>query len=135
MVPPQATSVPGVKAARKVRTGPVAHGRGPRGPEALTKSYGFWASSSPAEQYVPDSPPHGAIPQVRPDSLANGGDRFRHAHRLVRRGATSVAWGKGLPGRRIMAQNSPQDGHGEHRNSRLRVRRGGRRCDGSQVNR
>jgi hypothetical protein len=42
---------------------------------------------------------------------------------------------KGLPGRRVMTQNSPQDGHGEHRNSSLRVRRSGRRCDGSQVNR
>jgi hypothetical protein len=50
--------------------------------------------------------------QVRADTLTNGGRWIRFAHWLVRRGATSVAWAKGLPGRRVMAQNSPQDGHG-----------------------
>ena len=42
---------------------------------------------------------------------------------------------KGLPGQRVMAQNRATDGIGRHRNSLLRVRRNGRRCDGSPVNR
>jgi hypothetical protein len=42
---------------------------------------------------------------------------------------------KGLPGQRVMAQNRAIDGIGRHRNSLLRVRRNGRRCDGSPVNR
>jgi hypothetical protein len=73
--------------------------------------------------------------QVRDYIMANRGHRLRFARWWALRGATPVACGKGLPGQCFMAQNSPEDGHGEHRNSSLRVRRSGRRCDGSQVNR
>src|SRR5689334_3026761 len=42
---------------------------------------------------------------------------------------------EGLPDRRVMTHNSPEDGTGRHRNSLLRVRRNERRCDDSPVHR
>jgi hypothetical protein len=55
--------------------------------------------------------------------------------RFVCSGTGQWASRKGLPGRLVMAQNRAIDGIGRHRNSLLRVRRNGRRCDGSPVNR
>jgi hypothetical protein len=44
--------------------------------------------------------------------MANHSRLLRFVRWFVHMGATPVACGKGLPGRRVMAQNSLQDGHG-----------------------
>jgi hypothetical protein len=124
----------------------VRHGRRGAGPVAQAQL--SWVVRHRVQQFCPapqskltsdnrDSPakrrsdvvagqgPSGSIPAAL--TLVNGRCDCWYAQARASR--------KGLPGQRVMAQNRAIDGIGRHRNSLLRVRRNGRRCDGSPVNR